>query len=126
MYGRKYGVWQAACSASAVDVRAGDDRRRGLLLGDLAGQVRAGQDRDPVGPAPVTSQMTSLIRLVPSSMPFISDSSVASDGSSGDQPVRFSRSDCEGTARTTIDASSSASAGSAVARTAAGSRIPGR
>ena len=65
-----------------VGVGAGDHGRGRLLLGDLAGQVRPGERRRPApAPAPVTSQMTSLIRLVvPSSMPFISDSRVASGG----------------------------------------------
>jgi hypothetical protein len=78
-------------------------------------------------PAPVTSQITSLIRLVvPSSMPFISDSRVASSGRNGVQRLRFSRSDWDGTARTTIAAPSSACSASVVATTADGSWMPGR
>jgi hypothetical protein len=121
-------VWQAACTAAArapsvhaITVAAG--------CSSAISRARLGPDSTATrsAPAPVTSQMTSLIRfVVPSSMPFISDSSVASEGSSGAQPVRFSRSDWDGTARTTMAASSSASAGSAVARTASGSRTPGR
>ena len=78
-------------------------------------------------PAPVISQITWLIRLVlPSSIPFISDSSTASSGSSGAHSVRLLRSDWEGTARTTMSAPCSASAGSVVARSPSGSRMPGR
>jgi hypothetical protein len=121
-------VWQAACSVSAravsmqaITVAAG--------CSSAISRARFGPDNTATRsrPAPVTSQMTSLIRLVvPSSMPFISDSRLASPGSNGAQPVRLSRSDWDGTARTTTSASSSASPGSAVARTAAGSRTPGR
>jgi hypothetical protein len=71
--------------------------------------------------------MTSLIRfVVPSSTPFISESSVASAGSSAVQRPRLSRSDWDGTASTTMSAPVSASSASAVARTASGSRMPGR
>ena len=79
------------------------------------------------GPAPLTSAMTSLMRLsVPSSTPFISESRTASAGSSAVHAVRLSRSVWEGTASTTSSAPSAASPGSGVARTPPGSSTPGR
>ena len=79
------------------------------------------------GPAPVISAMTWLIRSpVPSSMPFIRLTSSAPGGSRCCQPARFCRSVWAGTASTTRSAPASASAGSAVARSAAGSETPGR
>lgn len=74
-----------------------------------------------------TSSMTSLIRLaVPSSTPFISETSTVPGCSSPVQSARLARSVCDGTASTVNSASRAASAGSAVARTDAGSSIPGR
>jgi hypothetical protein len=79
------------------------------------------------GPQPATSSITSLIRFaVPSSIPFIRLTSVASGSIAGAQRARFSRSRWAGSASTTISALSSASAGSAVARSAGGSATPGR
>ena len=71
--------------------------------------------------------ITWLIRLVvPSSMPFISDTSVASGARYGVQSARLPRSVCEGTESTTTSAPSIASAASPVAVTRSGRRIPGR
>ena len=75
----------------------------------------------------MTSAITSLIRfVVPSSTPFISETKTASSGIASVQPLRFSRSFCEGTESTTNSAPSAASLGSVVARTEAGSSIPGK
>ena len=73
VYGRKYGVWQAACSASA---RSASVQAMTVAAGcsSAISRARFGPDSTATrsGPAPVTSQMTSLIRfVVPSSMPFI-------------------------------------------------------
>ena len=69
--------------------------------------------------------MTSLIRLVvPSSTPFISETTAAVSGSV--QPLRLARSVWEGTARTTMSAPANASCGSVLARMPSGRRIPGR
>ena len=74
------------------------------------------------GSTPPTSAMTSLIRLVvPSSTPFISDTTAAEDGSADPHAVRLARRVCDGTASTTMSAPSAASAGSVVARIVLGS-----
>lgn len=78
-------------------------------------------------PTLATSSTTSLIRMVvPSSTPFISDTSTVSGASSAVQSARLARSVCEGMARTVKSASRAASAGSAVARRLRGSSTPGR
>ena len=77
--------------------------------------------------APVTSRITSLIRLVvPSSTPFISETNTASAGITSVHWPRFSRSFCDGTESTTNSAPAAASSGSGVARTDGGSSIPGK
>jgi hypothetical protein len=118
----------ASCSFSATDSsahattlaagwRAAISRAR---LGPLTTATRS-------GPAPVSSVTISLIRrVVPSSMPFIKLTRTAQELSDPFHVDRFSRKVCEGTASTTISAPSAARAGSAVARTPAGSTIPGR
>ena len=74
-----------------------------------------------------TSQMTWLIRrLVPSSMPFIRLTRTERSGSSPTQPLRFSRNDCDGTARTTSSAPSNAALASGVQRNSDGKCTPGR
>ena len=79
------------------------------------------------GPAPVTSAITSLIRLVvPSSTPFISETITTLPGMYDAQSTRFSRRVCDGTASTIKSAPESASSGSWVAEIAGGSSIPGR
>ena len=89
-------------------------------LGPLTTAIRS-------GPAPVTSAITSLIRLrVPSSTPFISDTITASDGIRSAHSVRFSRNVCDGTANTTTSAPWTAFSGSWVAATLGGSSMPGR
>ena len=71
--------------------------------------------------------MTSDIRLVvPSSTPFMSDTTAADAGSADPHAVRLARSVCDGTASTTMSAPSAASAGSVVARIVLGSRSSGR
>ena len=77
-------MWQAACSALA---RSASVQAMTVAAGcsSAISRARFGPDSTATrsAPAPVTSQMTSLIRLVvPSSMPFISDSS---DGVAGQQ-----------------------------------------
>ena len=77
--------------------------------------------------APVTSAMTSLIRLlVPSSIPFMRLTSSACGGSSGAHPARLARSVCAGTANATRSAPSSASPTSEQASSDGLSAIPGR
>ena len=79
------------------------------------------------GPAPVSSAMTSLMRMcVPSSTPFMRLTITASDGIADPQVWRLTRSCCDGTASTTTSAPSSALAGSAWAVIASGSSTPGR
>ena len=79
------------------------------------------------GPAPVTWSITSLIRFrVPSSTPFINETSTASGSMNGAQSVRLSRSVCDGVASTTTSAPWSAFSTSWVAETAGGSWMPGR
>ena len=79
------------------------------------------------GPAPVISAITSLIRFsVPSSTPFISDTSTASGASTDAQSSRLARSVCDGTASTTMSAPAAASSGSWVAVICSGSVMPGR
>jgi hypothetical protein len=71
--------------------------------------------------------MTSLIRLrEPSSIPFIRETTSDWPGTCGAQAVRFSRSVCAGTDRTTRSAPSSAAATSVVAFSVGGSVSPGR
>ena len=128
VYGRKYGVWHASCSASAV---AGE-----TLATTVAAICRLAISRARFGPdttatraasAASTEVMTSLIRmLVPSSMPLIRLTSSAPGGTSGAQSDRLARSVCAGTANTTMSAPASASAGSQTASSAAVSSIPGR
>ncbi len=73
------------------------------------------------------SRITSLIRSdVPSSTPFMRLTSTASSGSTATHRPRFSRSDCDGTASTTVSAPDAASAASCVAVTPGGSSTPGR
>ena len=89
-------------------------------LGPLITAIRS-------GPAPVTSAITSLIRLsVPSSTPFISETITASPPMNGAHSVRFSRSVCDGSASTTTSAPCSAFSTSWVAYTVPGSSMPGR
>ena len=77
--------------------------------------------------APVTSPITSLIRLaLPSSTPFIRLISVASGASSGVHSARLARRSCDGIASATSSAPLSAIAGSCVARSDVGSVAPGR
>src|SRR5690606_13176893 len=72
---------------------------------------------------PVTSTMTSLIRLsVPSSTPLARLTSGTPSGIRSRQRIRFSRNDWLGTASTTACAPASASSGSAVAASRSGSR----
>ncbi len=71
--------------------------------------------------------ITSLIRLhVPSSIPFISETSSVCGRDERRQATRQERSVCAGTASTTRSAPSSAAAGSVVAVSDVGSVIPGR
>ena len=130
VYGRKYGVWQAACSGSArsasaqaITVAAGCSSaisrarfgpestatRSGAGAGDLADHLA-----HPLGRAELDAlhqrQQGGVARAA-----------------AAPTPSRLSRSDCDGTASTTMSASSSASAGvrrGAHRRRAAG--CPGR
>ncbi len=72
--------------------------------------------------------MTSLIRLrVPSSTPFISETSNASDGIRSTQSVRFSRKVCDGvTAKTRLGAVERLGRVVGRADSASGSSMPGR
>ncbi len=71
--------------------------------------------------------MTSLMRIVvPSSTPFIRETTGTPAGIASPHWVRLSRRVCEGTASTTTSARSSASPVSTVARTLAGSSSSGR
>ena len=71
--------------------------------------------------------MTSDIRLVvPSSTPFIRETTAADAGSTEPHAVRLARRVCEGTASTTMSAPSAASAGSVVARMVLGRCSSGR
>ena len=80
-----------------------------------------------LGPAPVTSAITSLIRLVvPSSTPFIRDTNTASLSTYGRNAGRFSRNDWDGTASTTTSAPAKAFPGSLVAVIVRGSSMPER
>ena len=89
-------------------------------LGPLTTAIRS-------GPAPVTSAITSLIRLrVPSSTPFISETITAEDGMYGAHCSRLARNVCDGTANTTTSAPASAFSVSWVAMTVGGSSTPGR
>ncbi len=114
-------AWRRPRRAQATTEAAGSRRAISWArLGPLTTAIRS-------GPAPVTSAITSLIRFsVPSSTPFISDTSVASGGSTGAHSARFSRSVCDGTASTTTSAPAAASSGSWVAWIAGGSSMPGR
>lgn len=128
VYGRKYGVWQAAWSrwATASSTQATTD----------AAGWRATISRARLGPVTTatrpagtlaTSSMTSLIRLaLPSSMPFIRETSTVSAGSSGAHSARLPRRVWEGMARTAKSAPRAASAASEVARMFAGSSTPGK
>ena len=109
-------------------VGAGDDGGGRLPGGDLPGEVGAGDDGDPLrGRRSATSSMTSLIRFaVPSSTPFIRETSTVPGASSGAHSARLPRRVCEGTARTVKSAPRAASAGSVVARRFAGSSTPGQ
>ena len=64
--------------------------------------------------------------VVPSSTPFIRETTGASRGSSPAHWARLSRRVWEGTARTTMSAPAAASSGSVVAVTDGGSRSSGR
>ena len=119
-------MWQVCCSASAV--------ARETLATTLAEGCRSAISRARLGPVTTAirsgataaaSAITWLIRSpVPSSMPLARLTTTAFSGS--DQPVRLSRSDCEGTARTTNSAPSMAAAGSLSARTDAGRSMVGK
>ena len=75
----------------------------------------------------MTSWITSLIRIsVPSSTPFISETSVAFSGMIGAHAVRFSRRLCDGTVSTTTSASAATCSGSVDALIDGGSSMPGR
>ncbi len=128
VYGRKYGVWQAAWSrratsssvqatTAAAGCRAAISRAR---LGPVTTAIRSGGSL-------AVSAMTSLIRIAePSSTPFMRETTTVSGASSGARVVRLARAVWEGTVRTVKSASAAASAGSVVARTEAGSTAPGR
>ncbi len=71
--------------------------------------------------------MTSLIRLVvPSSMPFIREMTIASRPSRWPQSARLARRVCDGTESTMISAPSVTSAGSVEAEIPEGREKPGR
>ncbi len=128
VYGRKYGVWQAACrrwatassvqaTTAAAGMRAAISRAR---LGPVTTAIRS-------APTLATSSTTSLIRMAePSSTPFIRDTRTVPGASSGVHSARLARRVWEGTARTVKSASRRASAGSAVALRFSGSSTPGR
>ncbi len=127
VYGRKYGVRQACWTRRAVSAS--------VHATTVAAGCRCMISRARFGPdttatrlsgTRATSATTSLMRrMVPSSMPFMRLTSTASGGSSSRQPASAARSACAGTASTTRSAPDSAAAGSAVACTLSGSRIPG-
>ena len=126
-YGRNVEEWQiprsrvALCSSGQATTLAAGSRMAISLarLGPLTTPTRDGS-------APVSSMITSLIRLSePSSTPFISDTSSASGGIRSTQARRFSRNVCDGTTKNTASAPLSASAGSCVARMLSGSSMPG-
>ena len=108
-------------SAHATTDAAGSRRAISLArLGPLITAIRS-------GPAPVTSAMTSLIRLrVPSSTPFISETITASGAMCGAHSSRLPRSVCDGVARMTMSAPCAAFSTSWVAEIDGGSSMPGR
>ncbi len=111
----------ATSSSSQATTDAAGSRRAisGERFGPLSTAIRS-------GPAPVTSAITSLIRLrLPSSTPFIRDSSTASGSMYGAHSVRLPRNVCDGVARTTTSAPCSAFSTSWVAETVGGSWMPG-
>ena len=128
VYGRKYGVWQAAWSrwatassvqatTAAAGIRAAISRAR---LGPVTTAIRS-------APILATSSITSLIRMAePSSMPFMRETRTESGASSGAHSARLPRRVCEGIARTAKSAPRAASAASVVARRFSGSSTPGR
>ena len=117
VYGRNHGVTHDVATRSAV---ASSTQATTLAAGwrSAISRARFGPETTTIRWASTwpTSAMTSLIRLVvPSSTPFISETTAASAGSSGAQPSRLPRRVCDGTARTTTSAPSRASAASTVA-----------
>ena len=127
MYGRNAGEWirswiifATSSSAHATTEAAGSRRAiSGDRLGPLTTAIRS-------GPASVTSAITWLIRSrVPSSTPFISETSTASFSTYGAHSVRFSRSVCDGVASTTRSAPCSAFSTSWVPEIVGGSSMPG-
>ena len=115
VYGRKYGVAMACCttvarSSSVQATTAAAGCRKAISparLGPVTTATRAGSTS-------ATSTITSLIRLpVPSSMPFIRLTSVASGRSrpAATHSARLPRRVCDGTAIATRSAPSSASSG---------------
>ena len=113
--------WATDSSSHATTDAAGSRRAISFdRLGPLTTAMRS-------GPAPVTSAITSLIRFsVPSSTPFISETSTLLSGSTEAQSSRLARSVCDGTASTTMSAPATAFSGSWVAEICSGSLMPGR
>ena len=127
VYGRKYGDRQARWTISALPSSAQAIRVAAGWRWAIS-RARFGPDTTTIRSreTPATSSMTSLIRLVvPSSMPFISETSSACGSIIETQCARFSRSTCDGMASTTMSAPRSASAASVVADIRAGSSTPG-
>jgi hypothetical protein len=128
VYGRKYGVVIARCTTVA--------RSTSMHATTVAAGCSAAISAARLGPETTTtrsgatcavSTTTSLIRrVVPSSMPFMSDTRVASGARYDAQSARLPRSVCDGMARTTTSASLMASAAMEVAVTRSGSRTAGR
>jgi hypothetical protein len=128
VYGRKYPVAAACCTSTArsmsrqaTTVAVGCSRTISpARLGPVSTAMRSAG-------APVTSAITSLIRLaLPSSTPFIRLTRVASGGRNRAHAARLARSDWAGTASATTPAPATAAAGSAVALIAAGRATPPR
>ena len=123
MYGRKYPAEHAWATWSAVP---GSVEATTVAVGcrSAISRARFGPDTTAIRPgsAPSASLTTWLIRRwVPTSMPFIRLTRRACGGTAAPHADNVPRSACDGMARTTIRAPSSAWAGSVVAVNAAGS-----
>ncbi len=128
VYGRKNGLWQRACRDSATDSSVhAITEAAGWRLAISCDRLGPDKTATRPPPIPVTSSMTSVIRLaVPTSTPFIRLITTAPSGMCFDQTSRLALSDCDGTASTITEAPAHASSGSWVALTLAGSSTPGR
>ena len=129
VYTRNVGAKKTRCNSSAtVGVRDRDDRRGRLAGRDLAREVRAGQHADAVGLVIGEhlgdhlghAQQRSLLDALGQAH------DRAPDRTCGRASASTARRPCDGTANTTTSAPAHASARSAVARSSAGSAMPGR